>query len=111
MSQTSPFDSVTAGAAINLQDVQSKLPVAGNKASHEQIHKVAQDFEASFLSQMFQHMFEGVGEDNMFNGGVGEDSFKSFMVGEYAKLTTQSGKVGLSQQIEAQLLKLQEVKP
>jgi flagellar protein FlgJ len=112
MSPSAPFDSVTAGAALNLQEAQAKQPsLANSKTSREQIHKTAQEFEASFLSQMFQHMFEGVGEDNLFNGGAGEESFKSFMIGEYAKLTAQTGKVGLSQQIEAQLLKLQEVTP
>lgn len=104
------LESLGAGANLQLQEAQAKLPAtSANKVSRDQIHKTAVDFEASFLSQMFQHMFQGVGEDNLFSGGAGEESFKSFMLGEYAKLTAQTGRVGLSQQIEAHMLKMQEV--
>lgn len=103
------LESLGADANLQLQEAQAKLPATSAKVSREQIHKTAVDFEASFLSQMFQHMFQGVGEDNMFSGGAGEESFKSFMLGEYAKLTAQTGRVGLSQQIEAHMLKMQEV--
>ncbi|MDK9722008.1 MAG: rod-binding protein [Rhodospirillales bacterium] len=105
------LESFGAGADLQLQGAQAKLPATSAKTSREQIHKTAVDFEASFLSQMFQHMFQGVGEDNLFSGGAGEESFKSFMLGEYAKLTAQTGRVGLSQQIEAHMLKMQEVTP
>ncbi|CAA6604529.1 Chemotactic signal-response protein CheL [Rhodospirillaceae bacterium LM-1] len=109
MSAANALDSLMSGANLALEQAQSKLPQA--KVSREQIHKTAQEFEASFLSQMFQHMFEGVGNDQVFGGGAGEDSFKSFMIGEYAKMTAKTGRVGLAQQIEAQMLKLQEVTP
>lgn len=110
MSAISAIDNLTSGAKFGVEQAQAASNLSSRRPSTpDEVHKAAVDFEASFLSQMFQHMFEGVGEDNLFNGGAGEESFKSFMVGEYAKLTAQSGKVGLSQQVEAQMLKMQEV--
>lgn len=110
MSAVSAIDNLASGAKLGIEQAQASSSLSSRHPStRAEMHKSAVDFEASFLSQMFQHMFEGVGEDNMFNGGAGEESFKSFMIGEYAKLTAQSGRVGLSQQVEAHMLKLQEV--
>lgn len=113
MGAVSAMDDLSASAKLGIeQALAGRLQAAAkSRASKDEVHKAAVEFEASFLSQMFQHMFEDVGKDNMFNGGAGEESFKSFMVGEYAKLTAQTGKIGLSQQVEAQMLKMQEVSP
>ena len=77
--------------------------------STEQAQKVAKEFESLFLGQMMQHMMSGVGTDPLFGGGSGEEMFKSVMVDEWAKQATQAGGIGLSDSIQRQLLKTQEV--
>ena len=72
------------------------------------IEKAAKDFEQVFLSQMFQHMFENVETDKVFGGGHAETMFRSFMIDEYAKQVSNSGRIGLSNQIRDSMLRMQE---
>lgn len=69
----------------------------------------AKQFESMFLSQMMQHMMEGVNTNPVFGGGKGEEMFKSVMVDEWAKKATAAGGIGLSAAIQRQLMKTQEV--
>ena len=76
-------------------------------ARRAQIHETAQKYEASFLSIMMQHMFEGVGSDGLFGGGPGESMFKSFLTEAIAKQASKAGGVGLTAQVEREMLKMQ----
>jgi len=80
--------------------------------SREQAAKTAKAFESQFVSQMYQHMFEGIETDGLFSGGTGEKMFRSLLIDEYAKMTTNrpggSG-FGIAPAIEKMLLKQQEV--
>ena len=69
-----------------------------------------QEFEAVFLSQMLQHMFDGVETDEMFGGGEGEDMVKSLLVDEYGKLIARTGGIGVADYVKREMLSLQEVK-
>jgi Rod binding domain-containing protein len=71
------------------------------------IRKVAEDFEASFLSSMLQPIFNQLSTDGMFGGGQGEAAFKSFMVDSMARQMARHGGVGLSDDIARQMLRLQ----
>ncbi len=78
--------------------------------SVEQARKVAQDFEAMFVSQMMQHMFSGLDETGgYFGGGHAEAMFRPMLVDEYSKmLTKRPGGIGLADQVMASLLQSQE---
>jgi Rod binding domain-containing protein len=85
------------------------VPVADTPAQAAQrtrIHKVAKDFEASFLSVMLGEMFEGVSAGD-FGGGQGEDAFKSMMTDAFAKSMTNHGGIGLAPALARQMLTLQ----
>jgi Rod binding domain-containing protein len=69
----------------------------------------AQDFEAFFLSQVFEEMFAGVEPDSMFGGGQGEAVFRSMMLQEYGKAVAQRGGIGIADAVQKEILKLQEV--
>ncbi len=82
----------------------------GRKYSEEQIDKVADDFEAVFLSQMLQHMFAGVS----MNGTSGEqgaedDIYKSLLVDEYGKAMSRAGGIGVADFVKREMLRMQEV--
>jgi flagellar protein FlgJ len=53
--------------------------------------KVGRQFEAQFVSQMFQHMFEGIKTDGLFGGGSAEGMFKSLLIDEYGKMVANRG--------------------
>ena len=70
------------------------------------VHKVAKDFEASFLSVMLGEMFKDVSAGD-FGGGQAEEAFKTMMTDAFAKSMTNRGGVGLAPALTRQMLTLQ----
>lgn len=68
----------------------------------------AEDFEANFVSTMFQTVFENIETDGLFGGGQGEGVFRSLLVDEYGKQVARAGGVGIADQVYREILKLQE---
>lgn len=68
----------------------------------------AEEFEGVFIGQMLSQMFSGIETDGTFGGGVGEDVFRSLMVGEYGKEIAAQGGVGLGDAVLKELIGLQE---
>jgi peptidoglycan hydrolase FlgJ len=86
------------------------MPKADSTGSVENMRKVAEEFEASFLSQMLQPMFANLGAEKPFGGGTGEDMWRSLQVDEYGKAIAQKGGIGIADNVFREMLKLQEVK-
>jgi len=74
----------------------------------EEAKEAAQDFEAVFLAQMLQPMFEGLGSDGIFGGGHAEKIHRSLLVQEYGKEIAKQGGVGLADQVLKEIVRLQE---
>jgi flagellar protein FlgJ len=83
-------------------------PTAAQAANAARIRKTAEDFEASFLSQMYKPMFEGLSTDGDFNGGEAEGTWRSFMIDAMAKQTVKAGGIGLTNVVMTEMLKMQE---
>ncbi|WP_407493725.1 rod-binding protein [Pseudooceanicola sp. MF1-13] len=67
-------------------------------AKELRLHKVAEELEASFLSEMLKHA--GLGESqSSFGGGHGEDQFASFMRDEQARQLVRAGGIGLTESL------------
>lgn len=81
-------------------------PTAGGNI--QQIRKVAEDFEAVFLSQMLKPMFANLGAEKPFGGGSGEDMWRSLQVDEFGKAVSRKGGIGIADNIFREMLKLQE---
>jgi peptidoglycan hydrolase FlgJ len=77
-------------------------------ASRDRMRETAEQFEASFLSQMLKPMFEGLRTDGMFGGGEAESTWRSFQLDAMAKQAVKAGGIGLADQVMAQMLKMQE---
>ena len=71
----------------------------------------AEEFEAFFLSQVLNSMFEGIKSDGMFGGGHGESIYRPLMMQEYGKLIAQRGGIGLADAVMRELLITQEIDP
>jgi len=100
-----PIDSVTFAQPNAAQ----AIPTVNPRAAPEQVRRAAEDFEAFFLSQMFEMMFAGIETDGPFGGGHGEKIFRSLMVTEYGKATAARGGIGIADDIIRQMLNTQEV--
>ncbi len=88
---------------------QGKIAETTVAGKPEEARAAAEKFEALFIGQMLQHMFQGIGTDPLFGGGHGEEMFRSMMVDEYSKEMSKRGSFSLSDAIERQLLEMQEV--
>jgi len=86
------------------------IPLQGkNKpATMEQIDEAAQDFESVFLSQMLEHMFDGIKPDDNFGGGESEEIYKSMMIEQYGKIMSRAGGIGVADYVKKEMLAVQE---
>jgi len=108
-SMGSQSQSFAAQANLAMSQGQSASP-AGTLGAGQDVRKAAEQFSGMFMSQMFQHMFEGVGQDKMFGGGPGEEMFRSVLTDEYGKAAAKSNGFGLTDKIMHALIAQQEVK-
>jgi peptidoglycan hydrolase FlgJ len=72
-------------------------------AAEAKIHATAKDFEAQFIGTMMSQTYEHVD----LGGGQAADSFKSVMMQAIGKKIASGRGIGLSSQVEAEMLKLQ----
>ncbi|MBN8552498.1 MAG: rod-binding protein [Caulobacterales bacterium] len=82
------------------------LPVGGQR---DDIRRAAQEFEATFLSQMLQPMFAGLQTDGPFGGGNAEATWRGFLIDSMARQIAGGGGIGLADQVQRELLSLQTV--
>ncbi len=104
--------SATASDLASLTGGGARAAAAANAAKtasgRDGVTKAAQDFEAMFLSQMLQCMFEGVDADPVFGGGNAENMYRSLMIDEYGKQVAKRGGIGIAEQVSRTLLAAQE---
>lgn len=94
--------------AARAQGGRNGMAVRGGKPMDEAaIDKTAQDFEAVFLGQMLQHMWEGVKVDPYTGGGHAEETFRGIMIEEQAKAIAKGGGIGLAAAVKAQIIRMQ----
>jgi Rod binding domain-containing protein len=70
----------------------------------------AKEFEAVFLSEMFNAMYAGLSAEPPFGGGPAERIFRSLLIQEYAVTLAERGGVGIADAVLDQLLRAQEAK-
>lgn len=99
-----PFISrnATADAAM----VRAKAGLSAKKLN--EIDQASKEFEAMFVSEMLGNMFDSVPVDSEFGGGQAEETWRGLMVEEYGKQIVRSGGVGLSNDIKAKMIEMQE---
>jgi Rod binding domain-containing protein len=85
-----------------------KNPAHGVK-TREAARSAAEEFEAVFISQMLETMFQGVKTDGPFGGGHAEGVFRSLMVKEYGQQIAKIGGIGIADNVYSEILKLQEI--
>jgi peptidoglycan hydrolase FlgJ len=95
----------TAAAAV-----AGKALSAGKAGSSmsERAHAQATDFEAVFLSSMFQNMFTDVGKDGPLGDGPGVGVWRTFLTNEFGKSLAKAGGIGIASQVYKSLMAHQE---
>ena len=86
----------------------SKLKSMTNQInSRENMEKTAKDFEAFFVSQMMENMFQGIPTDGMFGGGEAEGVYRSMLVNEYGKMIANKGGIGIADKVMSFMIQAQ----
>lgn len=88
---------------------EATLRNAAQAGDRKGVRDAAETFEAQFLSQMLNHMMKGLGTDGMFGGGQAEQIWRDLYVQEVSDVIARRGGIGVTETIERQLLKLQEI--
>ncbi len=96
-------DALTAGAATG------RLPAVRPTADADEARRVAGQFEAIFLTEMFDAMYAGIPTDGAFDGGPAENIYRSMLNEQYAHAVTENGGIGIADAVMSKILKLQEV--
>jgi|GEM_PF-908963 Rod binding domain-containing protein len=103
-------------ASLNSVDLSAPLSSFGNATSAQALSALkakgkakdaAQNFEAMFLSNMFQQMFTDIDGDGPFGGAGALKIWRSFMTDQYAKAFAKAGGIGLAPKVYDTLLKQQ----
>jgi Rod binding domain-containing protein len=102
---TPAIDTTAALTALHSAPVNAPHPTSDPVAAK----KAATAFEGVFVTQFLSEMFSGISTDGPFGGGQGEAMFRSLMIDEYGKQIAAQGGFGLSDAVQRQLLKTQEI--
>lgn len=78
--------------------------------NQQKMDKATQDFESFFVYSMLENMQSGIEVDDNFGGGHAETIFRSMLNEHIAAEVAQKSPFGISDAIQAELLKTQEVK-
>jgi peptidoglycan hydrolase FlgJ len=105
MDTTTSLPPPVAGTSAN-----GAAPTTSASTDPATAHKVGEDFESFFLSQVFENMFSGIGTDSLFGGGTGETVYRSLLLQQYAKVAAKAGGVGIADAVQREILNAQETK-
>jgi len=86
------------------------LPNVHRADTLRQARQVAEDFEAVFLSQMLQPMFQSIDLEEPFGGGPSEKMWRTMQVDEYGKAIAKAGGVGIADAVFREIIKAQELR-
>ena len=78
------------------------------RSGSDRAHAQATDFEAVFLSSMFQNMFTDVGKDGPLGDGPGIGVWRTFLTNEFGKSLAKAGGIGIANQVYKSLMAHQE---
>lgn len=101
-------ESTITAAAIQGAAAQRAPTAPLASMSPQRLRQAAQDFEAFYLARTLEPMFEGVGTEAPFGGGMAEDMWRSLLIDEYGKAIAKAGGIGIADAIVRGLVEVQE---
>ena len=96
-------------ASLDIAQLGNKIQAPyAPKGDMRAIDKAARDFEAVFVSQMFEQMWSGVKTDGAFGGGSGESIFRSLLNQSIGQQIADRGGIGLAASVKREMIEMQE---
>lgn len=85
-------------------------PAKPGLVAKDKARSTAVDFEAQFLSSMFNQMLTGIDGDGPFGGGGAAGVWRSFLSEEYGKSFAKAGGIGIADHVYRALIAQQEAR-
>ena len=104
MDTLNPVDFGQIREQINAGDLKR---ASMNGARGRTVDEAAEEFEAMVASQLLSPMMETLPVDDTFGGGVGEETFRGFLLQEYGRIAAQNGSLGISHAVRDVMLRAQ----
>jgi len=101
-------DSQFLTQASNALNAGRSLPKTGHAQNMRQARKTAREFEAVFIGQMLQPMFQNIDAAEPFGGSSSEKMWRSMQVDEYGKAIAKAGGIGIADAVFREILRAQE---
>lgn len=86
---------------------QAALKQAAQSAGKDPLN-AAKEFESVFLNNFLSSMFTDVSTEAPFGGGQAEETWRGFLVQEYADQMVEAGGIGIAEAVHRELISLQE---
>ncbi len=86
------------------------LPNVRGAQNLRQARKVSEEFEAVFLGQMLQPMFQNIEAAEPFGGSSTEKIWRTMQVEEYGKALAKAGGIGIADAVFREIIKAQELR-
>jgi Rod binding domain-containing protein len=94
-------------ANMSVRGLSATPRMSASPTAESRAREQSQDFEAVFLSTMFQSMFTGVSGDGPMGSTTGVAPWRSFLTQEYGKAFVKAGGVGLADHVYRSLIEQQ----
>lgn len=95
----------TLTSALGAQKAYGAHPSAQTKSRTD---AAAEDFEAVFLTQMMERMFDGLSSEGPLGAGAAGGAYRSMLADQYGKTIAASGGVGIADDVRRELIALQQ---
>lgn len=101
---------IATQAYNSFQTSRNVSPELRKAHDRTEAREISEDFEAVFLAQMLQPMFENLSAEEPFGGGSAEGMWRSMQVEEYGKAITKAGGIGIADAVFREIIRMQEIR-
>jgi len=98
------LNATDARFANALDMASAQAPKFAKPSTEAKARATAQDFEAAFLSSMFQHMFTNTDGEGPMGNTTGVGPWRSLLTQEFGKSMASKGGIGLADQVYRSLI-------
>lgn len=95
---------------LQMKSTALDRPLAAARAAKtpDGVRKAAVEFEAMFLTEMLQPMFEGLKTTGLFGEGQAGSIYRSLLLDQYGKSMAKAGGIGIADAVAREMIRMQE---
>ncbi|MEI2383866.1 rod-binding protein [Breoghania sp. JC706] len=99
---------LTQSGVTNLKAARASALSAGSASADTKAGKVSKEFEAQFLHQMIDSMFETIEGGGTFGDSNASQIWRGMLSEQYANSIVDAGGIGIADSVHRELIAMQE---